>query len=102
MPKKNAHKLGVATRKRREFNEEFKLEAVQMTIDGLPPSVVAERLGIGNSQLITRWRKKFAQAGGAAATSLDTRVKRLEETLRQTERERDILKKALAIFSRGP
>jgi transposase len=36
---------------------------------------------------------------GPAAATLDSRVRELEEELRRTERERDILKKALAIFS---
>jgi transposase len=39
------------------------------------------------------------QESGPAATALDSRVQQLEEELRRVERERDILKKALAIFS---
>jgi transposase len=40
-----------------------------------------------------------AQAGVAAET-LEVRVRQLEDELRRVERERDILKKALAIFGR--
>lgn len=36
---------------------------------------------------------------GPAATALETRVHELEKELRRVEQERDILKKALAIFS---
>ena len=36
---------------------------------------------------------------GPAATALETRVQELEKELRRVEQERDILKKALAIFS---
>ena len=34
-------------------------------------------------------------------SSLDLRIRELEAELRRVERERDVLKKALAIFSRG-
>jgi transposase len=36
---------------------------------------------------------------GPAATALEARVQELEKELRRVEQERDILKKALAIFS---
>jgi hypothetical protein len=39
------------------------------------------------------------EADGPAAAVLDSRVQQLEEELHRVERERDILKKALAIFS---
>jgi transposase len=38
-------------------------------------------------------------ASGPAATALEARVHELERELRRVEQERDILKKALAIFS---
>jgi transposase len=46
-----------------------------------------------------RWKAKLLQQSGPAAASLEQRVRQLEEELRRVERERDILKKALAIFS---
>jgi transposase len=95
-------KVVVSTpQKKREFTKEFKQEAVQMTLDGLTAAVVAERLGIGNPQLVQRWKRQLLKASGPAAESLEARVRHLEEALRQTERERDVLKKALSIFSRG-
>ncbi len=45
-------------------------------------------------------RKKSIGRGGPAARTLGDRVAQLEEELRRVERERDILKKALAILSR--
>jgi transposase len=39
--------------------------------------------------------------GGLVAASLDERVRELEAELLRVERERDILKKALAIFGRN-
>ena len=41
------------------------------------------------------------KASGPVASALDARVLQLEAELRRVERERDILKKALAIFSRS-
>jgi transposase len=47
-----------------------------------------------------RWKAKLLRQNGAAAATLESRVRQLEEDLRRVERERDVLKKALAIFSR--
>ena len=89
----------VKRRKRRRYSQEFKQEAVQMLLDGHSPSSVAENLGLPNTNLLYRWRQQLIDAGGPAACTLDSRVRQLEEALRRVERERDILKKALAIFS---
>jgi transposase len=60
---------------------------------------VASRLGLSGPGLVYRWKAKFLESSGPAATKLESRVAELEEELRRVERERDILKKALAIFS---
>lgn len=86
---------------RRHFDDEFKQRAVQMILDGHSASSVSENLGIGNANLLYRWKREVLHDGGQAAVTLDTRVRELEEQLRRVERERDILKKALAIFSRN-
>ena len=86
---------------RRTFTKEFKEQAVQMLLDGHSASSVSENLGINNTNLLYRWKAEALQASGPAAESLDQRVRELEEQLRRTERERDILKKALSIFSRN-
>jgi len=46
-----------------------------------------------------RWKAAQLKESGPAATALDARVQQLEEELRRVERERDVLKMALAIFS---
>jgi len=84
---------------RRSFTPEFRQEAVQMVLDGHSPSSVAERLGI-RTNLLYRWKSQLIQESGPAADALDSRVRELEMELRRVERERDILKKALAIFGR--
>jgi transposase len=85
---------------RREFTEEFKQEAVRMLLDGHAAKAVAERLGLSGTSLLYRWKQEQLQRTGPVATSLEARVRELEGELHRVERERDILKKALAIFGR--
>jgi len=86
--------------KRRKFDDEFKREAVQMMLDGHTASSVAERLGLDNTNLLYRWKSEQLEQSGPVATSLEARVRELENELHRVVRERDILKKALAIFGR--
>ena len=88
-------------RTRRRFTEEFKQEAVQMLLDGQSAGIVADRLGLSGANVLYQWKKALIGRGGAAAESLEARVRQLEDELRRVERERDILKKALAIFGRN-
>ncbi len=86
-------------RSRRKYGEELKAEAVQMLLDGHSAESVVSNLGLSGTSLLYRWKAKRLQENGPAAIAPDTRVGQLEEELRRVERERDILKKALAIFS---
>ena len=86
---------------RREFTEEFRREAVQMLLDGHSAKSVVERLGLSGTNLLYRWKQAQLQRTGPVATSLEARVRELEAELHRVERERDILKKALAIFGRS-
>ena len=93
-------KAVVVSPKRRQFTEEFRREAVQMMLDGLSASAVAERLGLSDPTILYVWKKKRVAQSGPVAGTLDERVRQLEAELLRVERERDILKKALAIFGR--
>lgn len=84
---------------RRRYSEELKAEAVQMVLDGHSAASVAANLGLSNVTLLYRWKAQLLERSGPAAASLEQRVGQLEEELHRVERERDILKKALAIFS---
>ena len=67
---------------------------------------MAENLGV-NRELIYRWRRQmrergelaFPGNGKIALTQDQKRIRELEKKLKDTEMERDILKKAMAIFS---
>ena len=86
-------------RKRRRYSAELKEEAVQMLLDGHSAESVVSNLGLSGTSLVYRWKAKVLETSGPAAGKLEARVCHLEEELRRVERERDILKKALAIFS---
>jgi transposase len=90
-----------ASKGRRQFTEEFKRDAVQMLLDGHSAPSVVERLGLSGTNLLYRWKRDQLDQSGPVASALDARVIQLEAELRRVERERDILKKALAIFSRS-
>jgi len=91
----------------RTFTKEFKLEAVHLVQrSGKSQAQIARDLGIADSSL-HHWCKEFAEAGSQAfpgsghQTAGEEEVRRLKRELEVTRQERDILKKALAIFSRS-
>ena len=86
---------------RRVYPDELKKEAVQMLLDGHSVPSVARNLGLRHTSLLYRWKAQALDQAGTAASASEVRVRQLEEQLRRTERERDILKKALAIFSQA-
>lgn len=88
-------------RARRSYSQEFKQDAVQMLLDGHSAVSVAERLGLCGPNALYRWKRDAVHRAGPAARTLGDRVAQLEDELRRVERERDILKKALAILSRN-
>ncbi len=109
------------TKTRREFAPEFEREAVALLVSsGRPPTRVAAELGIQPSML-RNWRA--VQNGGAprsrtvglgaapAAVAVPpgpspadqaAEIARLRRELERTRVERDILKKAIGIFSETP
>jgi transposase len=93
-------KQALAAGSRREYSEEFKREAVQMLLDGHRAKSIAERLGLSGTNVLYRWKRQQLERSGPVASSLEARVRELESELHRVERERDILKKALAIFGR--
>lgn len=90
---------------RRQYTREFKLEAVRLLeTSGRSASQLERELGIGKGNL-WRWKREF-KADGEDAFPGHGRLTPEQERLRQLEREneilrqeRDILKKAIAIFS---
>jgi len=95
-------------RERRKFDKEFKLMAVELCYSGKTPKEVAEQLGI-RAELVCRWRREYQQYsegsfsghGVANMTSEQKEIARLQKALKEAQIERDILKKAVSIFSRS-
>lgn len=100
MSKKAEKRVPPVQPRRREFTDEFRREAVQMMLDGHTAASVVGRLGLSGANLLYRWKREQLERTGPVATSLQARVRELEVELHRVERERDILKKALAIFGR--
>lgn len=94
-------KSSVKKRIRREYPREFKEEAVQMLLDGHTAPSVVDRMGISNVNMLYRWKAEHVEKSGPVASKLEARVKELEGELRRVEREREVFKKALAIFGRS-
>jgi transposase len=91
---------------RRKFTKEYKLAAIQPLLAGEKSvSQQAEDLGIGRTEL-QRWLGAYRAAGQEAfpgsgqQSGLEAEVRELKRRLKAAEMERDILKKALAIFSK--
>ena len=94
---------------RRQFTRAFKAEAVALLLGGDKRAVaVAGTLGI-RVELLYRWKNEYVNnrahafpGTGHLADPDDERVRKLERELAGVTEERDILKKALAIFSKTP
>lgn len=82
----------------RRYDAEFKKNAVKMLENGRSISSVSTALGV-NQQNLYEWKKHF---GSQKQTERDLvlELKLAEKKLKEVEEERDILKKALSIFSR--
>ena len=88
---------------RKDYTREFKVEAVRLShqTDKTLDEFAAD-LGIGRSSL-SRWRTEYrddpeqAFPGKGQPKERDAEIAKLKRQLKQTEMERDILKKALAI-----
>jgi transposase len=88
---------------RRKYDAEFKAEVLKMVANGQAVAYVSKALGLSES-LIYRWKQKTEGKEKATLrpdfSPLSLENQQLKERVGQLETERDILKKALAIFSR--
>jgi transposase len=95
-------------RRRKTYTREFKLEAVRLAHESDKSVLqIAKELGI-HSTMLGRWIKEFDQdpeqsfPGKGHLKDSDEEVRRLRRELDRVTQERDILKKAVAIFSKEP
>ena len=91
---------------RRKYTKEFKIEAVRLVEESdVPVFDAARELGVHPNSLY-KWRRQYLADGEEAfpghgnLTAGDDEVRQLRRELARVREERDILKKALAFFSR--
>ena len=88
----------------RKFDRQFKEEAVRLVTEGgRSVSDVAHGLGI-HENLLHTWKRKHKEnpAGGLHLKPSDEELRRLQKENANLKEDREILKKALAIFSKHP
>ena len=89
-------------RERRKFTNEFKLEAVKLAESGdRPVAQVARELDL-NETTLYRWMNRYGQRAGAGRITPEGHEEliRLRRENKRLTMERDILKKAVGIFSK--
>jgi transposase len=90
------------------YDKAFKDKAVQLSYERANISELARELGITAPQLY-KWRKEFEEFGEGSfpgkgnlkLTPEQEKIHELEKRLKDAELERDILKKAIGIFSKS-
>jgi len=92
--------------KQRKYDREFKINAVKLYHSrGKQLSEVAESLGVPKSTLCTWIKQEEVEGesgfrGSGKVRASNEELYRLKKELKDVKEERDILKKAMAIFSR--
>jgi transposase len=93
-------------KKRRKYDADFKKEVMEMIYHGRSVHDISQSLGVSEN-LIYRWKShSVSPVVPLKPSDIPEMVpyaehEKLKSRLKQTEQERDILKKALGIFSRG-
>lgn len=88
---------------RRKYDAEFKKDVIKMIESGRSVPDVAQSLGIGTNLIyywVKRSKKKSVRVQRSPDDSFDEDKAALQKRIKELEMERDILKKALGIFSR--
>ena len=93
--------------KKRSYDKEFKLIAVELMISGKTSTEVGTELGIA-PDLVRRWRREykkfnegsFSGKGVPNMTPEEKEIFKLKKELADSKLETEILKKAISIFSK--
>ena len=93
-------------KERRQYEKEFKREAVRLVVEGKRRAAeVARDLGIG-ANMLHRWKRELGEdqegafPGKGKMNGEEEEMRRVKKELEEVREERDILKKALGVFSR--
>lgn len=92
--------------KRKTYDNEFKLSAVKMIVEGgMSVSRISKDLGVNENSLY-KWKKDYltdqqnAFPGKGRMKPEDEDLRKLKKELHIVKMERDILKKAIAFFAK--
>ena len=93
-------------KRRRKYDRDFKIQAVKLLLEnGKTVEEVAADLGIYHGNL-SRWKQEYRRDAEVAFPGMgklkpeDEELRRLKKENEDLRQEREILKKALAIFSK--
>lgn len=94
-------------RTRTTYSKQYKFDVIQQSYQRNNIKELADELGI-RPELIYRWRKEYEKdesgsfpgQGVARQSSDEEKMARMERELAEARMERDILKKAIGIFSK--
>ncbi len=95
-------------RKRKTYDREYKLMAVDLSRKRTDLNALAKELGV-RAELLYRWRrefltkndKSFPGKGKVILSEQEAEIARLKKQLKDSELENAILKKAVGIFSKS-
>lgn len=93
---------------RKQYDREFKIMAVELSNSRDNMALLAKELDV-RPELLYRWRREITERpqtsfpgnGKVIFTPEEAELNRLKKELEETRMERDILKKAVGIFSRS-
>lgn len=96
------------SKRRRTYTKEEKLEIVRLSLDDHKVKDLAERFEVDQSS-IYNWRSDYLKnkedafpgKGNKTLTESEREIEALKKELREIRLERDILKKAVGIFSKS-
>jgi len=88
-------------KKRRSYDAAFKANILKLNADGRTVSSLSASFGV-NENIIYRWKKLARHRENSSPSTDLSEVLELRKEVESLREERDILKKALAIFSRQP
>ena len=94
-------------KKRKTYDRQFKLDAVGLVVNGgRSVTDVARELGI-HANTLHHWKQELTEDGSAAfpgkgrLSPQEEELRKLRRELEEAKEDREILKKALAFFSKG-
>ena len=92
----------------KRYDKEFKIQALRLASEpGNTQAQIERELGLSQG-ILSRWKRELkidgehAFPGKGHLKAPDEKLRNLEREVRRLRRERDILKKAVAIFSEDP